>query len=154
MKKWLLLAVTLALMALIFWFSAQPGAVSGALSDQLAKTVETSGAQAVVPGWFSPNQNANIRKWAHIYIYCALGVSAALTVHAWAGRLRWRRQAALTAVLCTAYAASDELHQYFVPGRVMLASDVWVDAMGFLPCIALTFLLLWLWPRRRSGNKK
>lgn len=150
MKKWGLLAVTLAVMALIFWFSAQPGAVSGALSDQLAQTVEHSGARAAVPGWFSANQNANIRKWAHIYIYCALGVSMALTVHAWAGSIGLGGQVALAAALCALYAASDELHQYFVPGRAMLLSDIGVDALGFLPCIAVVFLLLW---RRGRGKK-
>lgn len=31
------------------------------------------------------------------------------------------------------YAAGDEFHQYFVPGRAAQLSDVAVDAMGFLP---------------------
>lgn len=149
MKKYLLLAVTLAIMAGIFLLSMQPGAVSGALSDRVADAVEHSGARAAVPGWFSPNQYANIRKWAHIYVYCALGVSMALTVHAWAGGLSLARQAVLAAALCTAYAVSDELHQYFVPGRAMLLSDIGVDALGFLPCVALTFLLI-AWRTKRK----
>lgn len=136
-------------MLAIFLFSSQPGTVSGALSDRVADAVEQNGAGALAPGWFSINQYANIRKWAHIYIYCALGVSMALTVHAWARRGGLLRQALAAVVFCTVFAASDELHQYFVPGRAMLLTDVGVDMLGFIPCIALTFLLI-AWRTRRK----
>ena len=55
----------------------------------------------------------------------------------------------LAAALCTLYAMSDELHQYFVPDRAMLLSDVGIDAMGFLPCVAVTCAVIWAWGRVR-----
>ena len=77
-----MLCVTLAIMAAIFLFSAQPGESSSALSQQITEKAESTAAHRLTPKWFSSqNDNANIRKWAHVYIYCALGVSTAVTVH-------------------------------------------------------------------------
>lgn len=130
--KYMALAVTLALLGLIFYFSAQPGAVSYKVSETVMNTVQSGKAKAITPQWFSTtNLNVNVRKWAHVYIYCALGVSLAL----------WQK-ALLSAALCMLCAAGDELHQFFVPGRAMLLSDVGIDAMGFLPCIAAVFLCI------------
>ena len=76
--KYLVLAVTLGIMALIFFFSSQPGETSYQLSGAVADTVQHSKVSAITPSWFSAqNFNANIRKWAHVYIYCALGVTMA-----------------------------------------------------------------------------
>ena len=72
MKKWGALAVTLGIMALIFFLSAQPGEQSGALSEQVAQQMQQSGtAGLLIPAWFSANAYANVRKWAHVYIYFA-----------------------------------------------------------------------------------
>lgn len=152
MKKWIFLAVTLLLMALIFALSAQEGERSYALSQSVAHQIqENSATQSVVPAWFSENFHANVRKWAHVYLYALLGASTALTVASFADG--WQRKGAgrgaffcgvTAAVICFAYAAGDELHQYFVPGRACLATDVFVDAIGFLPGIAL---VCWLWYR-------
>ena len=64
-----MLCVTLAIMAAIFLFSAQPGESSSALSQQITEKVESTAAHRLTPKWFSSqNDNANIRKWAHVYI--------------------------------------------------------------------------------------
>ena len=47
-------------------------------------------------------------------------------------------------------AAGDEFHQYFVPGRAAQLSDVAIDAMGFLPCVAAVYLVLWAVRRLRN----
>ena len=149
--KYVALAVTLAVMALIFYFSSQPGDLSYKVSEAVTNTVQAGKAKAFTPQWFSTtNLNANVRKWAHVYIYCALGVSMAVTVHLWTTRIGLWQKGLLAAALCTLYAASDELHQYFVPARAMLLSDVGVDAMGFLPCIAVVYLCIWLYHRCRK----
>ena len=151
--KYLALAVTLAIMALIFFFSGQPGAASYKLSAVVADTVQHSKASAITPVWFDvENFNANVRKWAHVYIYCALGVSMMVTVHRWTHRITLWQQGLLAAALCMLYAISDEVHQYFVPSRAMLLSDVGIDAFGFFPCIAVTCLIIWLLQRRRATH--
>ena len=119
-----MLCVTLAIMAAIFLFSAQPGESSSALSQQITEKVESTAAHRLTPKWFSSqNDNANIRKWAHVYIYCALGVSTAVTVHLFGsagkagGAKQLAQEALISAVTCTAYAGTDEFHQLFIPGR-------------------------------------
>lgn len=148
--KYLALAATLAVMALIFFFSAQPGETSYQLSGAVADSVQNSKVSAITPSWFSTqNFNANVRKWAHVYIYCALGISMAATVHLWTKHIALWQQSLLAAALCTLYAASDEIHQYFVPARAMLLTDVGIDAFGFLPCIAVTCIIIWLLHRKK-----
>ena len=142
MKKALALLATLGIMAAIFYFSSQPGTMSGSVSESVAQSIRDTGAEYMVPGWFSSNHITNIRKWAHVYIYLALGGSMACTVCSF--RPGWRRwqQASASVLLCLGYAVTDEIHQYFVPGRAMLASDVLVDALGFSAGILVTLLLL------------
>ena len=155
LKKWLFLALTLSVMAAIFALSAQPGAQSYALSEQVMQQLQQGGLAPAAPGWFSADFHAELRKWAHVWLYGLLGLFAALTVCAfWAARrpLRgWRAVSAcagLTLGVCLLYAAGDELHQYFVPGRACLASDLAVDALGFAPC-ALAVCAVWAWRAAR-----
>lgn len=151
--KYLVLAVTLALMGLIFYFSAQPGSVSYKVSEAVTQTVQAGHKESLLPQWFSRDGfHANIRKWAHVCIYCALGASMAATVHLWTKKISLRQQALLAAALCMLYAVSDELHQHFVPGRTMLLSDVGVDALGFLPCIAVVLLAVRLRQKAKRKN--
>lgn len=142
MKKWLALGCTLALMALLFVLSAQSGTDSRQLSDAAAELAQQTGADVLAPNWFYANSYANIRKWAHIYLYAALGASMMVTVHLWRPRAL-RRQAALAAALCFAYSVSDEVHQFFVPGRAAQWQDLFVDAAGWLPGILLVCWLIW-----------
>lgn len=148
--RYLALAVTLGVMALIFFLSAQPAEVSYHLSEVVTETVQASHREAWLPQWFNAQSfHANLRKWAHVYIYCALGVSVAVTVQFWTRRLSLPQRALLSSALCMLYAVSDELHQCFVPGRAMLLSDVGVDALGFLPCATAVYLGIWLYRKRR-----
>lgn len=143
-------AATLGLMLLIFLLSAQPGEQSRSLSGKAAAQAQaTELGKLVTPAWFSAaNLNANLRKWAHVYLYAALGASTAAALYGWRGSPRLGRflrsgtaRAAAAAVLCLLYAASDELHQWFVPGRAALLSDVLLDFCGALPAIAAVTVL-------------
>jgi VanZ family protein len=61
-----------------------------------------------------------LRKLAHVAEYAVLGVLL----------LRASGRTALSLALGVAYAASDELHQHFVPGRRGSPVDVLIDAVG------------------------
>ena len=63
-----------------------------------------------------------LRKIAHFCEYAVLGLLL----------VRATRRDALAFGLGVAYAASDELHQHFVPGRQAAVRDVLVDAAGVL----------------------
>ena len=72
-----------------------------------------------------------LRKTAHAVEYAVL--AALLWRAAW-GSFGWGRRAlfAFSFSLAVLYAASDEWHQAFVPGRGPSAADVGVDAAGAL----------------------
>jgi VanZ family protein len=77
----------------------------------------------------------------HLLAYLGFGV---LTVRAVVGglpaRISWR-SAAVGIAIAVGYAATDELHQMFVPGRTASLSDLLADAMG----VVAGAILCWLW---------
>ncbi len=80
-------------------------------------------------------------KSSHSLAYTGLGV---LIVRALAGGLPapvTLRIALLAVVLTTAYGASDEVHQMFVPGRSAELYDLYADAIGG----AIGAFVCWLW---------
>jgi VanZ family protein len=64
-----------------------------------------------------------LRKLGHMVVF---GILAVLVAWAWP----WRRPIAAAFVLTVLYAATDELHQSFVPGRYGDPLDVAIDAAG------------------------
>jgi VanZ family protein len=103
------LLAPVAMMAAIFYFSAQP------FDGQELAWWEVLG-----------------RKLGHVAGYAIL---TAAWFWALAGRVR--RPLAVAAVLSLAYAASDEYHQTFVDGRTGTPVDVGVDAIGIAISYAL-----------------
>jgi VanZ family protein len=65
------------------------------------------------------------RKAAHLAEYAVLGALLARALYNTIAGWAW-----LSWVAGTAYAASDELHQHFVPGRQASALDLAIDAVG------------------------
>ena len=79
--------------------------------------------------------HATIRKGAHVFEYLVLGV---LLVRALRHEgLRGTALAATAVLIGVAYAALDETHQAFVPGRTPSTGDVAVDAMGLVAGVGL-----------------
>lgn len=86
-----------------------------------------------------------VRATAHLL---AFGTLAALLLLALVGRARPRVWHVATAYALTIiYAASDEIHQAFVPGRTGRAQDVAIDAIGAAAGLSFAYLGLWLWSR-------
>jgi VanZ family protein len=104
-------------MALIFFFSSQPQ----------------------LPSPPDPWADLIFKKGAHFTVYAVLAVLFRRALRE--GRGIW----ALSWVLAVLYAASDEWHQSFVPGRHPQLTDVLIDACG-----AVTGLLILWWRQRRA----
>ena len=150
---WLTLLPVLALMTVIFCLSAQPATQSDRTSGGIVSRV----IELLFPGFaeLEPAQQRTlekavtrvVRKTAHFAEYAALG--GALLGHLQARSLRrpLRRKELGAFALGTLYAASDELHQLFVPGRSGELRDVLLDALG----VAAGVWLLW---RLTGGRKK
>ena len=143
--------LVLAIMAAIFWFSAQPATESADLSASFARRLflffrpalavyndEQWQALLLATGLY-------IRKAAHFTEFFALGVSLRL----WFAALGKPRRALLPAwCVATLYAATDELHQMFVDGRGPALLDVAIDSLGALCGAALVALCLTLRRKR------
>ncbi|MBQ2953158.1 MAG: VanZ family protein [Clostridia bacterium] len=127
--------------AAIFVFSAQDGSVSGRLSalfsDFVIRMVEDGGAQVVEPGVQSFVEKL-VRKAAHVLEFSTLGFFLRLL----AGAYGMRRPTRRCWLAGTVWAALDEVHQLFVPGRGGMWQDVLLDAGGVLAGIVLAYAVL------------
>jgi VanZ family protein len=130
----LILAWTIILLwlILIFLFSAQPSKETNSLSMGVARlVVEATASLGIGTGGAAGSVarvNAVARKFAHFFLYFVLGLLVSHGMRR-SGVRGWRA-ALLSVLFCAVYATSDELHQWFVPGRQASAMDVFVDTTG------------------------
>lgn len=149
-RKIILPAFTLLWMSVIFWFSSAPADESSQMSlsaGRMAARIFISDFEE----WSLKDQNTfaekidhPVRKTAHAGEYAVLGilmygsVSLFLTCN-----IRYQTMAAW--ILAAAYAATDEIHQLFVPGRSGQVNDVLLDstgvAAGILLCVVISQLI-------------
>jgi len=139
-------AASLACMAAIFFFSSQSAEESGGLSGSIARWIMEplwrwfAPAGAVLPEALLLALEAVLRKCAHWFVFFVFGFCAANTVRQATGdtwRVFW-----VSLCWCSAYAALDELHQVFVPGRTCLWQDWLIDTAGAFVGIGLVVLVL------------
>ncbi len=136
-----------------------------ALPDASGKADESDAAQA-----FANNSNSDtydpvpnrdwfgvapvffktfVRKTAHFFMFCGLGILVLCTIRSYYGRPHIRVYASAW-LFCIFCAVCDEFHQLFVPGRGAQLSDVCLDSAGALTGVAIAFLVLLL----RKGLQK
>lgn len=58
----------------------------------------------------------------------------------------------ISSVICLAYAVSDEIHQYFVPGRSCELRDVFIDFSGSVLGIILIAIILIFFRNIKAKN--
>ena len=117
-------AWTIAAMLLIFVHSALPGPLSSVESGKIVQVI-----MAVLRLFHIRVSDGSlsffIRKCGHFTEYTLLGL--ALMNQRWG---RPRRQLPYVTAAGALYAVTDEIHQYFVPGRSCEFRDVCIDAAG------------------------
>jgi len=82
--------------------------------------------------------NSNIRMFAHFFEYFILGILSLININLYFPRLKLK--ALFAFIFCLGYAFSDEIHQYFIPGRVSEIFDILVDSCGITLGIFLAYL--------------
>lgn len=132
------LVAALATAALIFFFSAQQGPDSAALSDdvtlQVAKLIKPNlDAMPITQrASFLKQLSAIVRKCAHFGEFALLGFN----LLCWLRLRRWEKPARAALLpawgIATLYACTDELHQMFVAERGPALLDVCIDSSGAL----------------------
>ncbi len=146
----LLWGMTLLLMAAIFGFSSQTGPESGRVSAVI--TVPVTEALAARQPQMSPEEKDAlyfrvdhlVRKTAHFCEYALLGLLLCLLVRSYGLNSRW-----LPAGVGVTYAATDEIHQLFMPQRAAMFRDVLLDGAGVL-CGVLCIELLVYFRRKKQ----
>ena len=140
------LIFTIIWMSVIFSFSAKKAVESEGMSHSVGKEI----GRLIVPQFTSWSEERQeqfakmidfpVRKCAHASEYAVLGVLMLGTAYSFA-----EDQGKKNRLLCwcagTAYAATDEFHQLFVPGRSCQFRDVCIDSAGILTGIVLFSLI-------------
>ncbi len=153
----ILLAILLVLwMAVIYFMSAQAANQSSQISGGLVeKIVEIFYRDFDDLDKTSRDEVINlvtviVRKSAHFLEYFILGLIA------FAIALTYDKKLIILAFgvlfFCVVYAISDELHQYFVPGRACRIKDVCIDSAGSISAIFILMLTSKSKKRRRVGE--
>lgn len=150
--------MALAVMAYIFVLSSETAAQSSKTSSGIIEKI----ADTFVPSYksmttaekteFVASLQDIVRKWAHVVIFGALGISVAGFVSTFRGNF-WLKLI-FCQVFCSAYAAGDEFHQKFSAGRSFQYTDIAADSLGALIGILIVLLIALIFWRNKSPKMK
>ena len=143
-RKRIFLVLAIIWMLVISAFSSRTGDLSATDSGRIGRLI----GQVLVPGFedwseekqdqFAEKVDYPVRKTAHATEYAILGM---LLVGAYTDKEKGHFVRLLIPwFIGTIYAATDEIHQLFVPGRSGQISDVCLDSIGVL----IGVFLLWV----------
>lgn len=133
------LILSLAIMTVIFLFSTESGDTSADRSSSLKETL-LSFLDPVLPDLIYNFIDEHIRQLAHFTLYFLLGITVSMAtkcviIHPIFPYIT-------SFVICFVYALSDELHQYFVPGRSCRIIDIGIDSLGAILSISLHLFIV------------
>jgi len=135
-------------MVIIFWFSSQSGDDSQSSSDfftnKIVKFFNISDQQT--ENSLKEIVSFIVRKSAHFMIYFVGGFFIYGFVNSF--KLLPKNVLYYSVLLGFLYAVSDEIHQYFVPGRAAQIRDVFLDTFG----VFLMVVIRWLMEIKKSDN--
>lgn len=139
-------------MIIIFLFSSMEGDESSEASGMFLRAVEKLLSGLSKKGMSKDALGALhliIRKLAHFSEYAALGASVVFALADRISDIRFRL--VLPEIISVLYATSDEIHQYFVPGRYGTWSDVLIDGVGAITGI-LIFKKIYTSVKRKKSD--
>ena len=144
-RQILFLSLTLLWMGVIFWFSAHTGsessAQSGGIVNQLTHFLFPHYSEWPIHRQEQVTNTITliVRKSGHAAEYLILALLLL-------GSLPWNHSLHRTFftawILTVCYAATDEIHQYFVPDRACMFTDVLIDSAGAATGLLILLLLL------------
>ena len=143
-------------MALIFSFSMETAAESsessGGFIRSLLETFDRDFLTLSADGQHAKIESLSyiVRKSAHFCIFGMLGflVTSAVSTHG----LSPKKTALFSLGICALYAVSDEIHQYFVPGRACMLRDMLIDTCGASCGIAAVSFLIYIVRKHRKNT--
>ena len=152
-----LTVLTAAVMAMIFWFSAETAEDSDETSGQISRQVIHilyPDYETYDDDWKSTlfnNVQYIVRKAAHFTEYTLLGILIRLCLESWFGKRKWLNPVSWAAGAF--YACTDEMHQLLTEGRNSQWTDVLIDSCGVLAGAAVAAGALY-WIRKKAAKGK
>lgn len=142
---------------IIFGFSSQDGEESGGISSRVTefileksntyKNIEENRQDEI----FERTEKI-IRKIAHLSIYALVGFLLMGLVSTF--KLKEKTRILISLILGVLYAASDEIHQLFSPGRSAQITDVYIDTLGVLVGIFVILLFIKVFEKMKLQKHK
>ena len=154
-KKIVLLILIAIWMTIIFIFSNQPSKTSGEISGNLSrKILSTTGILEKIN--IDNREKVVIttekvlRKIAHYLIYLLGGIL--LMSYANIYNIANNKKMFYASVAGAIYAVTDEIHQYFIPGRACMWQDVWLDSLGVMTGVCIAGLIYYILKRKEEKS--
>ncbi len=152
-------ALAIVWMCIIFAFSAQPkeesGAVSASFTYHMVSSTRTFFHLELSDARVKEISDAIegfIRKVAHMAEFGIMSVLLYIWVGQW--EMGFLRRAGTAAGATAVYAATDEIHQLFVPGRAGRFSDVCIDSAGAVAGVVVFALFVRIVKHVRAKREK
>lgn len=151
----------LAMMYVIYGFSAQDAAASGSLSFKVSYKIVEIGNEVLERGLdeaemevFADRIEYPVRKLAHMSEYFMLAVAVSFPFYVYG--LRGFPLMLVAGLICVAFAAGDEYHQSFVAGRGPSVKDVGIDSIGAFFGILTVQVICWIFlaPARSARRQE
>ncbi len=116
-------------MALIFYLSHQPAAISNELSSGITEMIVNTLDKLASQFQFNIEDLHHIvRKNAHFFAYLTLGILVLNGLRR--SGVNAKQGAGIALLICILYAITDEVHQLYIPGRLGEVRDVLIDSAG------------------------
>ncbi len=138
----------LAMMYIIYSFSAQTGEASGNLSYAVSYKIVEIGNDVLETGFteaqigrYAHRIEHPVRKLAHMTEYFLLAVAVSFPFYVYG--LRGFALMVTAGLICVGFAAGDEYHQSFVAGRGPSKKDVMIDSIGVFFGILCVRIVCW-----------
>ena len=136
--QWIWPVLSVGMMALLFYSSSMPGDESGAASMGIIDRLQN--ALPPLRLFDADVLHFLLRKGAHFAAYFTLAFFTAQALKYYLWQRRWLFLAAWG--IASLYGVADEIHQYFVPGRACLLSDMVINSVGaFFGTLLVLYLL-------------
>ncbi len=154
--RMIFMLLLLTTFAIIFKFSSQIAEESDGVSNGVLRKIidifpYTKGLSEEIKIKMVEHGNPIIRKLAHFSVYALIGVWIMAFMSTFDMRLykKW----IISMLVGIVYAASDEFHQSFVPGRGPSIVDVGIDSLGVLTGILVVLIIISIY-RALKSNKE
>ncbi|MBC5629750.1 VanZ family protein [Clostridium sp. NSJ-6] len=132
---------------LIFYMSNQPGDVSSKQSGLVLKLFQVIGID--LNKELGELATFIVRKAAHFTEYFILYL---LTVNVMKYYFGIKRAILYALIFSIFYACTDEIHQYFIPGREMAFKDVLIDSSGASLAMIITIISIKMNVNKKNEN--